>query len=100
MSSVGACPAPGQTLTQKEPHVKLNRIAQLGAVAAVTALALTGCAANEPAATPTGDTGSDAPALSGTVNATGASSQGAAQQAWTADFQNANGGVTINYQPT
>ncbi|MGV9194568.1 phosphate ABC transporter substrate-binding protein PstS [Microbacterium sp. MC2] len=81
--------------------MKLNRIAQLGAVAAVTALALTGCAANEPApgAQPGGE-GSATVALSGTVNATGASSQGAAQQAWSAAFQNAHGGVTINYQPT
>lgn len=80
--------------------MKLNRIAQLGAVAAVTALALTGCAANEPGAG--ADPGDDptAVALSGTVNATGASSQGAAQQAWSAAFQNANGAVTINYQPT
>lgn len=79
--------------------MKLNRIAQLGAVAAVAALTLTACAANEPSGDATGDSGSEM-ALSGTVNATGASSQGAAQQAWTAEFQNANGDVTINYQPT
>jgi phosphate transport system substrate-binding protein len=79
--------------------VKLNRIARLGAVAAVAALSLTACAANEPA--PGGNEPTDgAPALSGTVNATGASSQGAAQQSWTAAFQDANGDVTINYQPT
>ncbi len=80
--------------------MKLNRIAQLGAVAAVTALALTGCAANEPSSgggeTP-GDSGST---LSGTINATGASSQDAAQQAWVAAFQTANGDVTVNYQAT
>lgn len=80
--------------------MKLNHFARLGAVAAVAALALTGCAANEPAATPSDDADTDTPSLSGTVNATGASSQGAAQQAWSAAFQNANSGVTINYQPT
>jgi phosphate transport system substrate-binding protein len=83
--------------------VKLNRIAQLGAVAAIAALALTGCAANEPTGngstnTPGGSGSSGA--LSGTLNATGASSQDAAQQAWVAAFQTANTGVTINYQAT
>lgn len=80
--------------------MKLSRFAQIGALGAVAALALTACSpANEPA--PGGDASGDAASnLSGTVNATGASSQGAAQQAWTAEFQNANGGVTINYQPT
>ena len=79
--------------------MKLSRFAQIGALGAVAALALTACTpANEPA--PGGDASGDASSLSGTVNATGASSQGAAQQAWTAEFQNTNGGVTINYQPT
>lgn len=81
--------------------MKLNRIARLGAVAAVAALSLTACAANEtpaPSEPPAG--GSETTTLSGTVKATGASSQGAAQQAWTAAFQQANGDVTINYQPT
>ncbi|MFT4281979.1 phosphate ABC transporter substrate-binding protein PstS [Microbacterium sp.] len=81
--------------------MKLNRIAQLGAVAAVAALALTGCAANEPAGNgSTNSPGGSSSALSGTLNATGASSQDAAQQAWIAAFQTANSGVTINYQAT
>ena len=79
--------------------MKISRIARIGAVGAVAALALTGCAANEaPAAE-----NSDAPAaseLEGTLKATGASSQGAAQEAWVAGFQTANPGVTINYEPT
>jgi phosphate transport system substrate-binding protein len=84
----------------KDSHVKLNRIARLGAVAAVAALSLTACAANEPGSTGGGEPSEGASTLSGTVNATGASSQGAAQQAWTAAFQTANGDVTVNYQPT
>nr|WP_206686809.1 phosphate ABC transporter substrate-binding protein PstS [Microbacterium invictum] len=72
----------------------------MGAVAAVTALALTGCAANEPNAAPADDTGAETPSLSGTLNATGASSQDAAQQAWVAAFQTANTATTINYQAT
>ena len=80
--------------------MKISRIAQVGAIAAVAALALAGCASNEPAGTPSGDS-SEAPSnLSGTLNATGASSQDAAQQAWIAAFQTTNSGVTINYQAT
>lgn len=79
--------------------MKLNRFAQLGAVAAISALALAGCASNE---TPSGggsasEGGSD---LTGTLNATGASSQDAAEQAWIAGFQEANPDVTVNYQAT
>ncbi len=80
--------------------MKLNRIARVGAVAAVAALSLSACAANE-GGTPSGNPSAEGEStLSGTVDATGASSQGAAQQAWTAAFQDANPDVTINYQPT
>lgn len=88
------------TLTPEGIHVKLTRIAQLGAVTAVAALALTACAANEP----TGNTNTD-PAtdttetLSGEIAGSGASSQEVAVQAWTAGFQTANSGVTIAYDP-
>lgn len=78
--------------------MKLSRFAQIGALGAVAALALAGCAANEPAGTPSDD--ASASTLQGTLNATGASSQDAAQQAWVAAFQTANSGVTINYQAT
>ncbi|MEJ1092225.1 phosphate ABC transporter substrate-binding protein PstS [Microbacterium istanbulense] len=79
--------------------MKISRIARIGAIGAVAALALAGCAANEGAAPEsTGDTG--ASTLEGTLKATGASSQGAAQEAWVAAFQTANTGVTINYEPT
>jgi len=76
--------------------VKITRIARLSAVGAVAALALSGCAANEG---PAGDSAA-ASGLEGTLKATGASSQGAAQEAWVAAFQTANTGVTINYEPT
>ena len=79
--------------------MKISRIARIGAIGAVAALALAGCAANE------GGTGgsSDAPSestLSGTIEATGASSQEAAQQAWVAAFQTANPDTTVNYTAT
>ncbi|WP_336646469.1 phosphate ABC transporter substrate-binding protein PstS [Microbacterium sp. USHLN186] len=78
--------------------MKITRIARISAVGAVAALALAGCAANEAAAENPG--ASAASGLEGTLKATGASSQGAAQQAWVAAFQTANTGVTINYEPT
>ncbi|WP_435746578.1 phosphate ABC transporter substrate-binding protein PstS [Microbacterium sp. PMB16] len=79
--------------------MKISRIARIGAIGAVAALALAGCAANE------GGTGgnTDAPSestLSGTIEATGASSQEAAQQAWVAAFQTANPDTTVNYTAT
>ena len=78
--------------------MKISRIAQLGAVAAIAALTLAGCASNEG-----GDTSSpvesDAAALSGTLNGSGATSQQVAVQAWTSEFQTANPDVTVNYDP-
>jgi phosphate transport system substrate-binding protein len=38
--------------------------------------------------------------LSGTLNGAGSSAQEAAQGAWTAGFQSANSGVTVNYDPS
>ena len=71
--------------------MKINRIAQVGALAAVAALALAGCASNE------GGGQTDAPesSLSGNLAGGGASSQEVAQQAWIAGFQTANPDVTI-----
>lgn len=84
--------------------MKLTRIAKVGALGAAVALALTACAANEPngggnnSSTEPTDGGSS---LTGTLSATGASSMDAAQQAWTAAFQQLhNDEVTINYQAT
>ncbi|WP_288121342.1 phosphate ABC transporter substrate-binding protein PstS, partial [Microbacterium sp. 69-7] len=82
------------------------RIAQLGAIAAVAALALTGCASsgsNTPAesASPTA-TSSDVafqidPSLSGTITAGGSSAQSNAQQAWTTAYNATAKNVKINY---
>ena len=47
--------------------MKLSRIAQLGAVAAVAALTLTACAANEGGTTAPSETASAGPALSGSL---------------------------------
>ena len=78
--------------------MKLTRIAQLGAVAAVAALTLTACASNEGGTTPT-TTESAGPALTGTLNGQGASSQQVAVQSWTSAFNEANPDAIINYDP-
>jgi phosphate transport system substrate-binding protein len=78
--------------------VKISRIAQVGAIAAVAALALAGCASNEgPAAG--GDSAAPDGGLSGELTGGGASSQEVAVQAWTAGLQTANPELTINYDP-
>ncbi|GAA1966173.1 phosphate ABC transporter substrate-binding protein PstS [Microbacterium deminutum] len=78
--------------------MKLTRIAQVAAIGAIAALALAGCASNESGggSTPSQSAG---PALSGTLDGSGATSQQVAIQAWTAEFQTANPDVTVNYDP-
>jgi phosphate transport system substrate-binding protein len=76
--------------------VNSTRLTGAAALAAVVALSLSSCAANEAPAEGGAATGST---LEGTLNGTGASSQGSAQEAWTKAFQTANPGVTINYSP-
>jgi len=78
--------------------VKLTRIAQLGAVAAIAALTLTACAANEGGTTPTSSE-SGAAALTGNLVGQGASSQQVAIQAWTAAFNQANPDAVVEYDP-
>ena len=85
--------------------MKLNRLSGIAALGAVAALTLAGCAANEQPADQNGDTTtSEAPAdsggASGTIGATGASSQASAQQALVAEFQTANPDATVNYEST
>lgn len=72
---------------------KKNNLVRCAAILAASTLALTACAANESAASDT------AQSLSGILAGGGASSQEAAVKAWTAGFQVANPGVTVNYDP-
>jgi len=77
--------------------VKISRIAQVGAVAAIAALTLSACAANESGA---GAAENDGGAkLSGNLVGGGASSQEVAVQTWTAGLQTANPDLTIDYDP-
>ena len=76
--------------------MKINRIAQVGALAAIAALALAGCAANE-----SGGSSSAAPegGLSGNLVGGGSSAQEVAVQAWTAGLQETNADLTVDYDP-
>jgi phosphate transport system substrate-binding protein len=78
--------------------VNIKRYGSVAAVALAGSIVLSSCAANE--GTPANGSEPSESALSGTLNASGASSQQAAQEAWVAAFQDANPDVTINYDPT
>jgi phosphate transport system substrate-binding protein len=80
--------------------VKLKNVAAVGAIALVTAIALSSCsspATPKPTATKSADSTVDLSTLSGTITAGGSSAQANAQAAWTAAFTSVATGVTINY---
>ncbi|WP_413316745.1 phosphate ABC transporter substrate-binding protein PstS [Agrococcus sp. 1P02AA] len=84
--------------------MKFTKLGRAAVVAAAGALLLSSCAANEPAATePAGETGGESTApestLSGDLAGAGASSMGAAQEAWIAGFQMQNEDVNVTYDP-
>lgn len=82
--------------------MKFTKLGRVAALAAAGAILLSSCAANEGGGNNdenTGGNGGENSSLSGTLNGVGASSMGAAQEAWIAGFQTANGGVTVNYDP-
>jgi phosphate transport system substrate-binding protein len=74
--------------------VNLTRARSAAALLTASAILLSGCALNEINA-PTNED-----ALEGTLVGAGSSAVGAAQEVWVAEFQTANQGVTINYDPT
>jgi phosphate transport system substrate-binding protein len=80
-------------------HSVLLRGGSIAAIALAGSIVLSSCAANEAGGAANGAEPSES-ALSGTLNASGASSQQAAQEAWVAAFQDTNPDVTINYDPT
>jgi phosphate transport system substrate-binding protein len=75
--------------------IRSARLGSIAAVAIASTLILSSCAANEAAPTATATVST----LSGTIDGSGASSQGSAEDAWIAAFQTANPNVTINYDP-
>lgn len=80
----------------------MKKITQIAALAGVSALVLSGCAANEAAVEQTSSAATETTTvtLAGTLNGSGASSQGSAMEAWIAAFQTSNPDVTVNYDPT
>ncbi len=81
----------------------MNKILKLGALVATSTLVLAGCAANEATVeeTTSANNGTtEAVALEGTLDGSGASSMASGQEAWVAGFQQLNPGVTVNYNPT
>ncbi len=88
----------------EEPIVKYA--GRLAAVAVVGALSLAACGTDNNS--PAGSTSSAAAtsaasgdsSLSGSINAAGSSAQANAIDQWKKDFQGANSGVSVNYQPS
>ena len=74
-------------------RVLFSRIA-IGALALASVVSLTACAVNER------DRVIVPGSLVGTLDGSGSSAQSAAQEAWIAMVQNANGGLTVNYEPS
>lgn len=68
-----------------------SRALSSSAAVVLSAVFLAGCAVNEQ-----GDVESD---LSGTIDGSGSSAQGSAQDVWVAEFQRNNAFVTVNYDP-
>lgn len=75
--------------------MNFKRVGTISAIAVAGTILLSSCAANE-----TGTTEPTASALSGTLVGAGSSAVGAAQETWIAEFQTANEGVTITYDPS
>ena len=82
--------------------MKLSRVGTSVAFTAIAALALAGCAGGDAEETTApAATGADGQALSGSLSATGASSQGTAQtEAWVPAFQKANPEIKVDYTAT
>lgn len=79
--------------------MKITKLGRVAIVAAAGSILLASCASNEPAA----GGGSGEPVeggVAGTIEATGASSQTAAQEAWVAAFLEANPDADVVYEPT
>lgn len=74
--------------------MNFKRYGRVAAIAVAGTILLSSCAANEVA-----DNTDDTATLSGTLVGAGSSAVGAAQEVWIAEFQTANSGVTITYDP-
>ena len=73
--------------------VNITRFGGIATIAIVGTLFMSACAANESTPAPEST-------LTGALVGAGSSAVGAAQETWSADFQKANDGVTITYDPS
>lgn len=76
--------------------MKITKLTRVAVIAAAGSVLLASCAANEGG----GSSAPSADAVSGSIAATGASSQTAAQEAWVAAFLAANPDSDVIYEPT
>ncbi len=80
-------------------RTSIRRAAVPTAAALALGLSLSACGAGNETSSDTSNASSGSK-LSGTLNGAGSSAQEAAQGAWTAGFQQANTGATVNYDPS
>ncbi len=103
LSSTGSRPV-AHCADRMDSDVKLSRISRTGyaVVVGVLALTVTGCGSDDPTGTATTGAAAaradDAAAITGTFKGAGSSAQENAVKAWTASFQGAHPGVTVNYE--
>ncbi|HEX4442008.1 MAG TPA: phosphate ABC transporter substrate-binding protein PstS [Galbitalea sp.] len=78
--------------------MKLKNVAAVGAIALVTAIALSSCSSAAPTPKPTKSAATvDLSTLSGTITSGGSSAQANAETAWYTAFEAVATGVTVNY---
>jgi phosphate transport system substrate-binding protein len=76
--------------------VKSSKWLAVFALVAILALGLAACGSSEDSTSGGSSSSSD---LSGEIAGAGSTAQQAAQEAWIAEFENANSGVTLSYDP-
>ncbi len=95
-------------ITKDGSRVKLSRSPRLGAIAAISVLALSLAAcggssdsgkSTAPTTSGAGSAAADLSSLSGTLAGSGASSQEKAVEGWIAGFNDSASGVTVTYDP-
>ncbi|NYD78219.1 phosphate ABC transporter substrate-binding protein PstS [Arthrobacter cupressi] len=81
--------------------MKATRFGRNAAIAVIAAgaLALTACGSDNPAGANTAAPSAAGAKVTGTLTGIGASSQGAAMDAWKTNFASANPGATVQYSP-
>src|SRR3954447_20385573 len=77
---------------EKENHAMSRKLLPALAAAAVLSVGIAACGGSD-------DNASGSSGVSGTIAGAGSSAQEAAQEAWKANFESANSGATVSYDP-